>query len=113
MKHDHYGLLLNVNELVWDSNYGVMKGKIVGLAVILTAPKDIGDSMQVKVESKDVIISSTSLNASSLQNKLTVTIEKIESISQSSVLLTMSWRGSVWYLKTGIEGYRLLQFFRG
>ncbi|MCK5819541.1 MAG: ATP-binding cassette domain-containing protein [Psychromonas sp.] len=89
VKHDHYGLFLYVTDLLWDSHYAVMKGKIDGQAVMLTVSEYKGESMKVKVESRDVIISRAPLHASSLQNKLMVTIEKIESISQWSVLLTL------------------------
>lgn len=89
-KHDHYGLLLLVTSLCWDEEYAVMKGEIDGQDIILTMPPETNSSISIKVESKDVIIANTPLNSSSLQNKLNVNILKIESLSKSSVLLTLS-----------------------
>ena len=89
-KHDHYGLLLTVSALHWDEVYSVMKGEIDGQPIILTMPREMNGSINIKVESKDVIIANSPLNASSLQNKLNVIIIKIQSISKNSVLLTLS-----------------------
>jgi len=91
VKHDHCAMLLTVEALVWDEQYSVTKGLLDGQELILAiTKKDPLQSIQIKVESKDVIIATERLHASSLQNCLSVCIEKIETISLNKSLLTLN-----------------------
>ncbi|MFT6985957.1 MAG: molybdate transport system ATP-binding protein [Psychromonas sp.] len=91
VKHAHSGLLLSVDSLSWDPTFSLVQGCIDGQAVFLAQDKESSDkTLQIKVESKDVIIATEQLNLSSLQNCLRVKIEAIEPLSANSVLLTLT-----------------------
>ncbi|WP_019616694.1 molybdenum ABC transporter ATP-binding protein [Psychromonas ossibalaenae] len=90
-KHAHSGLLLNVDSLTWDKDYSLLHGLVDNQEVLLTVDTQPSEtSLQIKVESKDVIIAAQRLSGSSLQNCLQVSIEQIEPLSAGSVLLTLS-----------------------
>ncbi len=91
VKHAHSGLLLNVDSLTWDQQFSLVHGLVDGQAVVLARDKKHNEqSLEIKVESKDVIIATERLASSSLQNCLTVKIDEIKSLSVNSVLLTLS-----------------------
>lgn len=91
VKHHHCAMLLTVEEVVWDPQHSITKGKLDGQDVVLaTAEKSVQQSLQIKVESIDVIIATERLQACSLQNCLSVCIAKIETISQNKSLLTLN-----------------------
>lgn len=90
VKHAHSGLLLTVNALNWDVEFSIYRGLVEGQEVLLTAEDVNGQSsVQIKVESKDVIIATSRIGSSSLQNCLKVTIESMKPLSKGSVLLTL------------------------
>lgn len=90
VKHAHSGLLLRVDSLSWDEEFSIYKGKIEGQRVLLTTKSILVEQcVDIKVESKDVIIATSRIISSSLQNCLQVTIFAIETLSKSSVLLTL------------------------
>ncbi|GLS91669.1 molybdenum import ATP-binding protein ModC [Psychromonas marina] len=89
-KHAHSGLLLTVDSLTWDDQNAMLQGKVDGQAIYLAIANTRQEqSLQIKVESKDVIIATQPFMNSSLQNCLTTTIEQIEQISASHILLTL------------------------
>ncbi|WP_022940999.1 molybdenum ABC transporter ATP-binding protein [Psychromonas hadalis] len=91
VKHAHSGLLLTVEKLSWDESHAMLQGEVDGQAIFLTIDKMIGEaSLQIKIESKDVIIATEKFPHSSLQNCLTTTIEQIEHLSASHILLTLN-----------------------
>ncbi|WP_354625832.1 TOBE domain-containing protein [Psychromonas sp. MME2] len=91
VKHAHSGLLLKVTSLVYDEKYALLRGWLDGQEVFLTAHNIEGQQqVQVKVESKDVVIATALLNHCSLQNCLRVTISSIKPLLKGSVLLTLS-----------------------
>jgi len=90
-KHAHSGLLLSVNELSWDDTHTMMQGVVDGQQIYLAMDKLLGEqTIQIKIESKDVIIATAEFPHSSLQNCLTCTIEHIEAISDCHILLTLN-----------------------
>jgi len=91
VKHAHSGLLITVDSLSWDPQFCLTHGHVDGQPFVLAQDKCVNEeSLQIKVESKDVIIATGLLGSSSLQNCLAVTITEIESISPSKVLLTLN-----------------------
>jgi len=90
-KHADSGLLLSVDSLSWDAQFSLVHGFVDGQPVVLAQEKKSRETrLQIKVESKDVIIATERFNLSSLQNCLSVTIEAIEPLSANSVLLTLT-----------------------
>lgn len=91
VKHAHSGLLLSIEALDWDADTGMLSGQLDGQEIALVMPqRPQQSSLQVKIESKDVILATQSLTHSSLQNCFTATIEQIENISQGYVLVTLN-----------------------
>lgn len=91
VKNDHSGLLITLDSLTWDPHFCLTYGLVDGQPFVLAQDKCIDEkTLQIKVESKDVIIATERLRLSSLQNCLAVTITEIESISSSRVLLTLN-----------------------
>ncbi|MEH6453648.1 MAG: molybdenum ABC transporter ATP-binding protein [Psychromonas sp.] len=90
-KHKHSGLIVDVQSSHWDPEFSVLHGYIDRQAIIVTMdkPTQLTD-FQIKIESKDVVIATKKLEFSSLQNCLKVTIEQIEQLPTTSVLLTLS-----------------------
>jgi len=91
VKHAHSGLLLNVENLYWDKIHAMLQGEVDGQTVYIVMDKPTQEqTLQIKVESKDVIIATQQFSHSSLQNCLNSQIEQIEKISASHILLTLS-----------------------
>ncbi|WP_232772479.1 molybdenum ABC transporter ATP-binding protein [Psychromonas sp. Urea-02u-13] len=91
VKHAHSGLLLNVTCLSWDETHAMLQGKVDGQAIYLAMDKPVEQEiLQIKVESKDVIIATQQFPHSSLQNCFTSEVEQIEQISASHILLTLN-----------------------
>jgi len=91
VKHAHSGLLLTVDTLIWHEQDGMLEGQVDGQAIYLTvSPGEQKSTLQIKVESKDVIIATQQFFHSSLQNCLSTKIEQIEQISPSHILVTLS-----------------------
>ncbi|MCP5077128.1 MAG: molybdenum ABC transporter ATP-binding protein, partial [Psychromonas sp.] len=90
-KHAHSGLLLSVNNLSWDESNSMLQGEVDGQSIYLAMSEAVQEqTLQIKVESKDVIIATQKFPHSSLQNCLSCTIEQIEAISASHILLTLN-----------------------
>jgi len=91
VKHAHSGLLLTVEALSWNDEYAMSEGLLDGQVIHLILD-NIQDkkTLQIKVESKDVIIATQKFAHSSLQNCFSTTIKKIEKISESHILLTLN-----------------------
>ncbi|MCP4325506.1 MAG: molybdenum ABC transporter ATP-binding protein [Alteromonadales bacterium] len=90
-KHAHSGLLLSVNNLSWDETNTMLQGEVDGQSIYLAMSEAVQEqTLQIKVESKDVIIATQKFPHSSLQNCLSCTIEQIEAISASHILLTLN-----------------------
>ena len=90
-KHKHSGLMVNVQPVYWDNEFSVMHGLIDNQVIIVAMEKPaLLQNFQIKVESKDVIVATEKLPCSSLQNCLQVTIEQIEHLPATSVLLTLN-----------------------
>lgn len=91
VKHAHSGLLLNVDNLSWDKEHAMLQGNVDGQAIYLTMRKVPDEqTLQIKVESKDVIIATQKFSHSSLQNCFKSTIEQIEALSESHILITLT-----------------------
>jgi len=91
VKHAHSGLLLTVNNLAWDNEYSMLQGEVDGQTINLAmANFKHAQSIQIKVESKDVIIATQQFLNSSLQNCFSTTIDQIEKISTTHILLTLN-----------------------
>lgn len=92
VKHAHSGLLLDVKCLSWDAEHAMLQGEVDGQAIYLTTvqPPVQQQTLQIKVESKDVIIAIKQFPHSSLQNCFICQIQQIEQISASHILLTLS-----------------------
>jgi len=91
VKHAHSGLLLTVENLFWDDDHAMLQGQVDGQTIYLTMEQALNeDQLQIKVESKDVIIATQQFSHSSLQNCFSTSIEQIEQISASHILLTLS-----------------------
>tara|TARA_R110001583_G_scaffold1612_1_gene12677 strand:+ start:34992 stop:36053 length:1062 start_codon:yes stop_codon:yes gene_type:complete len=90
-KHAHSGLLIEVDKLSWDAENAILQGEVEGQRIYLTVDAPIKlQKIQIKVESKDVIIATQAFHNSSLQNCFVCQIEQIEKISASHVLLTLA-----------------------
>ncbi|MFQ3175696.1 MAG: molybdate transport system ATP-binding protein [Psychromonas sp.] len=90
-KHNHSGLMVNVQAVHWDDEFSVLHGLIDRQVVLVAMEKPLSlQDIQIKIESKDVILATKKLECSSLQNCLRVRIEQIEALPTSSVLLTLS-----------------------
>lgn len=90
-KHAHSGLLITVNNLLWDEKSAMMQGKLDGQKIYLTMDKLLDEAqIQIKVESKDVIIATQKFSHSSLQNCFVTTIEQIEKLTENHILLTLN-----------------------
>ena len=90
-KHKHSGLIVNVQAVHWDEEFSVLHGLIDQQAIIVAMERPLVlEDFQIKVESKDVIIATRKLESSSLQNCLQVSIEQIEHLPTTSVLLTLN-----------------------
>lgn len=91
VKHAHSGLLLTVDNLSWNNEHAMLEGQVDGQAIYLAINNTIqAPSLQIKVESKDVIIATQQFLHSSLQNCFSTTIMQIEKISPSHILLTLN-----------------------
>ncbi|MFT6925620.1 MAG: molybdate transport system ATP-binding protein [Psychromonas sp.] len=90
-KHKHSGLMVNVQAIHWDDEFSVLHGLIDQQAILVAMEKPPTlEDIQIKIESKDVILATHKLEFSSLQNCLRVQIEQIEQLPTSSVLLTLN-----------------------
>lgn len=91
VKHAHSGLLLTVDKVTWNSKYSMLQGEVDGQIINLAINNvEQSKSIQIKIESKDVIIATELFTHSSLQNCFSTTIEEIEKISQTHILLTLN-----------------------
>ncbi|PKF60668.1 molybdenum ABC transporter ATP-binding protein [Psychromonas sp. psych-6C06] len=91
VKHADCGLLLTVENLRWNNDDLMWQGTVDDQVINLTFDKNMTDTvLQIKVESKDVIIATEMLTSSSLQNCLLATMTQIEKISISHILLTLN-----------------------
>lgn len=91
VKHAHSGLLLMVENLSWDDEHAMLQGEVDGQRIYLAINNRVQEqAVQIKVESKDVIIATQKFAHSSLQNCFTTKIEQIEKISSSHILLTLN-----------------------
>jgi molybdate transport system ATP-binding protein len=90
-KHAHSGLLIEVDKLFWDAENAILEGEVEGQRIYLTVETPVKlQKLQIKVESKDVIIATQAFHNSSLQNCFVCQIEQIEKISASHILLTLA-----------------------
>jgi len=113
-KHAHSGLLLNVEELSWDESNGMLQGRVDGQVIYLTMDQMIDEhQIQIKVESKDVIVATQKLSQSSLQNCFITTIEQIEKISISHILLTLNLGQQKLHAKITVKSLNELQLSIG
>ena len=91
VKHAHSGLLLEVNHISWDEKHAMLQGEVDGQVIYLTMHSPLQRQyLQIKVESKDVIIATQKIPNSSLQNCFSCKVEQIEQISSSHILLTLN-----------------------
>lgn len=91
VKHAHSGLLLDVDHLVWDEATAMLQGEVDGQSIYLVMEHSIErQTIQIKIESKDVIVATQKFTHSSLQNCFLSQIKQIEKISASHILLTLS-----------------------
>lgn len=89
-KHAHSGLLLTVKDLSWDKQHSMLQGKVDGQSIYLAMNNALSEqSLQIKIESKDVIIATQQFPYSSLQNCFSTRIDHIEQISPSHILLSL------------------------
>ncbi|WP_372880723.1 molybdenum ABC transporter ATP-binding protein [Psychromonas sp.] len=109
-KHKHSGVMINVQPLCWDEQFSVVHGLIDNQAVIVAMEKPSQlQEIQIKVESKDVIIATEKIHGSSLQNCLNVTVEQIEHLPATSVLLTLNTGGQKILAKITIKSLHELK----
>lgn len=91
VKHAHSGLLIEVINISWDSEHSMLQGEVDGQQFYVAMQTQLeGKTVQIKVESKDIIIATQAFHKSSLQNCLESKIEHIEKISPSHILLTLN-----------------------
>ncbi|WP_413699201.1 molybdenum ABC transporter ATP-binding protein [Psychromonas sp. KJ10-10] len=93
VKHAHSGLLIEVTNISWDAEHAILQGEVDGQQFYVTMPTPLSserETIQIKVESKDIIIATQAFHNSSLQNCLQSRIEHIEKISPSHILLTLN-----------------------
>jgi molybdate transport system ATP-binding protein len=91
VKHAHSGLLLDVDNTSWDEKNAILEGTVDGQAIYITMDNTVQQQkLQIKVESKDVIIATEKFPHSSLQNCFASQVEQIEKISPSHILLTLN-----------------------
>ncbi|MEI6897337.1 MAG: molybdenum ABC transporter ATP-binding protein [Psychromonas sp.] len=110
VKHAHCGLLLSVEKIFWDEEHAMLQGQVDGQVLFLSRGERADEtSLQIKVESKDVIIATKKLSHSSLQNCLSTTIEQIEQISESHILLTLNLGTQKLLAKISIKSLQELQ----
>lgn len=96
LKQTHSGSLLTIKKLQWDEQYALLNGEVDGQKLILSAPKKPHHTtLKIKVESIDVIIALQPLSACSLQNCLQTRIKKIEHLSETQIVLTLSLKKQV------------------
>ncbi len=89
-KHQHAGMLLTVEDVVINRDDGLLEGRIDKQLILINYQDQIEqDSLAIKVESKNVIISTDIISCSSLQNCLRVTISNIQSLTNSTVMLDL------------------------
>ncbi|ABM03905.1 molybdate ABC transporter, ATPase subunit [Psychromonas ingrahamii 37] len=90
-KHNHSGLIVNVQAVHWDDEFSVLHGLIDQQTILVAMEKPLSlEDISIKIESKDVILATQKLEFSSLQNCLRVRVEQIEHLPTSSVLLTLN-----------------------
>lgn len=90
-KYAHSGQLITVDSLYWDEKTNLNYGKIDGQKIVLASAKKINESrLQIKVESKDVVIAIKRLQGCTLQNCLCVTIEEVKTLTENCILLTLT-----------------------
>jgi len=114
VKHAHSGLLLTVEDLYWDDEHAMYQGLVDGQPIYLIMEETVTEKrLQIKVESKDVIIATQQFSHSSLQNCLSSTIEQIKQISASHILLTMSLGQQKLQAKITVKSLQQLQLTVG
>jgi molybdate transport system ATP-binding protein len=114
VKHAHSGLLLTVDNLAWDNEYSMLQGKVDGQTINLAMTNFKNDqSIQIKVESKDVIIATQQFLNSSLQNCFLTTIDQIEKISPTHILLTLNLGRQKLLAKITVKSLQQLQLVVG
>lgn len=109
-KHNHSGLIVNVQALHWDDEFSVLHGLIDQQTILIAMDKPLSlQDISIKIESKDVILATKKLDFSSLQNCLRVRIEQIEQLPTSSVLLTLNTGSQKILAKITIKSLNELQ----
>lgn len=114
VKHAHSGLLLTVEGVSWNDQYAMSEGRVDGQVIHLILDNISNTkNLQIKVESKDVIIATQKFPHSSLQNCLSTRIEKIEKISESHILLTLNLGKQKLLAKITVKSLQQLQLVVG
>jgi len=114
VKHAHSGLLLTVENITWSDEYAMLQGRVDGQAIYFSMADRVDEQcVQIKIESKDVIIATQQFTHSSLQNCFSSRIEQIEKISTSHILLTLNLGKQKLLAKITVKSLQQLQLTVG
>ncbi|RBW45077.1 molybdenum ABC transporter ATP-binding protein [Psychromonas sp. B3M02] len=114
IKFAHQGLILNVSVKGYDQSEGLIKG-CLELQTLYVSAESQPDSeqIQVKINSRDVIVALQPIVGSSLLNCLSVTVEEVHMDAQKAVILTLQLGEQYMYAYITLRSFNKLQLAVG